>query len=152
MASSSFRRSDLRALVALSRPERRLLAQALLVLPVIRLVLRLRGYHRSKQALGNLVQLVAMPADPLLEATMVDRMVRVAAGRGPLASNCLSRSLTLWVLLRQHGIDAEVCLGVRRGAGDLDGHAWVEYLGRTLNDSADVRGRFALMHRPGPWA
>jgi Transglutaminase-like superfamily len=150
MASSSSRRSDLRAFVALSRPERRVLVEAVLVLPVVRLVLRLTGYRRSKQALGKLVPLAPTPADPVLPATMVDRMVRVAASRGPFASNCLSRSLTLWLLLRQHGIDAEVCLGVRRRTGDLDGHAWVEYLGRTLNDSADVRRRFAVMHRPGP--
>ena len=152
MASSGSRRSDLRAVIALSVSERRLLARALLVLPVVRVVLGLTSYRRSKQALGHLVRVAPTPPDPLLEASMVDRMVSVAARRGPLSSNCLSQSLTLWLLLRQHGVDAEVCLGVRRSAGDLEAHAWVEYLGRTINDSDDVRRRFAAMPRPDSWA
>jgi Transglutaminase-like superfamily len=152
MASSGSRRSDLRAVVALSVPERRLLTRALLILPAVRLVLGLTSYRRSKQALGHMVPVAPPPPDPLLEATMVERMVAVAARRCPVSSNCLSRSLTLWLLLRQHGVNAEVCLGVRRGAGELEGHAWVEYLGRTINDRDDVRRRFAAMPRPDTWA
>jgi hypothetical protein len=148
MASSGSRRSDLRAAIALSVPERRLLARALVILPVVRVLLGLTSYRRSKQALGHLVPVAPTPPDPLLAATMVDRMVTVAARRSPVPSNCLTQSLTRWLLLRQRGVDAEVCLGVRRGTGELEGHAWVEYRGRALNGSDDVRRRFAAMPRP----
>jgi Transglutaminase-like superfamily len=39
---------------------------------------------------------------------------------------CLPRALAAQAMLRRRGIAGRLCLGVRRAAGELDAHAWVE--------------------------
>jgi len=55
---------------------------------------------------------------------------------------CLTRSLALWSLLRDEGIESRVCFGARQVPAGLLAHAWVEVNGRVLNDDADVAQRF----------
>jgi len=49
-------------------------------------------------------------------------------------SNCLPRSLAIYVALRQQGADAVFCSGFRRKEGKLEGHAWVELDGFVLDE------------------
>ena len=65
----------------------------------------------------------------------------------PLAGNCLSRSLTLWWLLRRHGVAADVRLGVNLAEG-FAAHAWVEWQGQVLNDTPDVSSRYQPLEAP----
>lgn len=110
-------------------------------------LLRIAGYERLRRWGARLTPLLASPpADSWSVSIRTDRMVRMAAGRVPVASACLSRSLTLWLMLRIQGIESELYLGVRRGADELDAHAWVEHLGRPLNDTVDVHDRFTTIH------
>jgi len=39
---------------------------------------------------------------------------------------CLPRALAAHAMLRRRGIASQLCLGVKRGTGALDAHAWVE--------------------------
>ena len=152
MVWSGFRLTDVRAVAALSARERRLLAQAAMVLPVTGLLVKRAGYRRLHDALSRMVPVARAPADPLAEATTISRLVSLAADRGPVAATCLSQSLALWLLLRRHGVEADICLGVRGGSVHPHGHAWVEYQGRPLNEKVDVRNRFLVMNGPGPRA
>jgi hypothetical protein len=76
------------------------------------------------------------------------RLVDAAARRGPYSATCLPRSLTLWWLLRRRGIDSYLRIGVRKAAGRIEAHAWVELRGLVLNDQGDVSQRFAPFDRP----
>jgi hypothetical protein len=53
-------------------------------------------------------------------------------------------------MLRQRGLDADICLGVRGGKSHLDSHAWVEYRGQPLNNPDDVRDHFAVIDGARP--
>jgi hypothetical protein len=152
VAWSSFKAADLRAVAALPAQERRLLAQAMLIVPMIGVLVKLTGFRRLQHMLSRVVPIAPISGDPLIEAATINRLVSVAADRGPIPATCLSRSLALWVLLRRHGVEADVCLGVRGGIGRLHGHAWVEYRGQPLNETGDVRERFAVMDAPAPKA
>ena len=70
------------------------------------------------------------------------RVVAIAAGRGPVRATCLRRSLLLWWLLRRDGIETVVRVGVNHDDGSFNAHAWVEYLGRPVNDADDIALRF----------
>jgi hypothetical protein len=70
-------------------------------------------------------------------------LVDVAVHRGLYPGNCLSRSVTLWWLLRRRGIAGALQIGVRREGAILLAHAWVEHAGRPLNDSETVCARYA---------
>lgn len=52
-----------------------------------------------------------------------------------LRLTCLPRSLALCSLLRERGYPAEVKIGVRREAGQLLAHAWVELDGEALGET-----------------
>lgn len=57
---------------------------------------------------------------------LADRVRRwLAHGRGPWASSCLTRSLVLYAMLRQHGYRPTLSLGVDGDAHDFVAHAWV---------------------------
>ena len=71
------------------------------------------------------------------------------AARLPLPwARCLQRSLALCLWLRNQDVTAQLKIGVRRSGQSLEAHAWVEYLGRVINDSQRVTGDFVLMN-PG---
>jgi transglutaminase superfamily protein len=59
-----------------------------------------------------------------------------------IGGTCLVRSLTLWVLLLQVCIESDVLVGIRKRDGKIEGHAWVEYGGRPLNEDPAVTGTY----------
>jgi hypothetical protein len=58
--------------------------------------------------------------------------VRLAAHVVP--TRCLTRALALARLLGRRGIVTDLRIGVRTEDGRLEAHAWVESMGRVLND------------------
>ena len=66
-------------------------------------------------------------------------MVRVAASYGPYRAKCLPRSVALWTLLRRHGYDPQLQIGVRNGVRGFEAHAWVELDGIALGQNAADR-------------
>jgi hypothetical protein len=83
-----------------------------------------------------------------VRARQIVRMVRVARRYHRWWSNCLSHSLTLWVLLRREGIAADIRVGGRLRGGRFEAHAWVEWQGRALSEPGDDGGDFAVFDRP----
>lgn len=74
-------------------------------------------------------------------ADAVDAGLRVV----PMAPTCLRRSLTLSRELHRLGIDGTVHLGVRRRAGAVEAHAWVQIGDAVVNDDpAEVATYSAL--------
>ena len=136
----------------LSAAERSALAQALALLPLTALALRVVGFRRCQAMLARLAPVAASPPGRdevavLGQARAVARMVEAAARRGPYRATCLPRSLALWWLLRRRGIDGDLRIGVRKEPGRFEAHAWVELRGVVLNDRDDVRARFAAFDR-----
>ncbi len=82
------------------------------------------------------------PADDSDVARWV-RMIHRMGGR-PYGASCLDRSVFLWFLMRQRGLDGRIRVGVAFDGGRLDGHAWVEHNGVVLNDTQDVGDRFPV--------
>jgi hypothetical protein len=62
----------------------------------------------------------------------------------PFRGNCLSRSLTLWWLLRQQGLEGTLRIGTRFKDGQFQAHAWVEYDGQPLNEEPQVYYTFTV--------
>ena len=125
--------------------DRRVVVQAAWLLPVTSLQLRRRGLQAQLDRVE--AQGAAHRGEPHRphdadRAARIALLVAAVARNGVTRGGCLSRSITLIHLLLREGIDADLRLGVRKGA-DLEAHAWVEHLGRPLNDSADVTERYS---------
>lgn len=129
---------------ALPRDERRLLVVAAGALPIIAVGVRVMRLERVLSWLVRLAgrrDLVTDRAHTGVRAKRIRKVAGWATDHGLYRGNCLSQSLTLWWLLRRQGIESELRIGVRKHAGGLEAHAWVECLGEVLNDRADVRER-----------
>jgi hypothetical protein len=128
-------RSSLRALRSLSGRELGSLIRAWTYLLVADAALRFAAFPRVERLLaflsGGRRRQAALPASRL--ATLV-----TAAARHHLRPmTCLPRALALQALLRRNGIQADLRIGVRREAGSLQAHAWVENDGSPLGEPGE---------------
>lgn len=122
--------------------------QAMVLLPVVRVMLWTRGYGRT-------VRLLAAPQDVRGEkpgadipaaVTEIASAVTAVARLVPFRSRCLARSITIGWLSRRRGHHVDVLIGVAAPEGmHLPAHAWAEYRGTPLNDTPDVRDRYVVI-------
>jgi len=131
--------SRLERLRALTPTERRLLAEALALLPVATVSLRLVGLRRTQALLQRFLRESSLREG--IDAPAVARLVSIAARHGPVRATCLPASVALDSLLRRYGMRGRLRLGVRRHQGRLEAHAWIEHEGRPLLEPG-VHSRF----------
>ena len=75
--------------------------------------------------------------------------VRVAAANVPWRSDCFPQSIAGWMLLKHHGHNGAIHLGVERsGTDDLAGHAWLTCAEIVVTGGAEL-DRYAEIHRLG---
>lgn len=130
--------------------ERRLLIKAFALLPLTALGLRALSFSRMQSVMSGpafISKNVSAGENEQAQARLTARMVVIAANHGIYRASCLPRSLTLWSLLQRQGIESALRIGVRKAAGCLEAHAWVEHRGLPLNDSYDVCERFSAFDK-----
>ena len=147
--------SHLNKLRQLSWNDRWLLILSLLLLPFIHAALIVMGYSPLRKLLERLTSSKTtdkpvLETDNIRRAQHIAGIVSIAARRGLYKATCLRRSLLVWWFLRREGIPAHIRFGVRMLNGNLEAHAWLEYNGSILNDSAHVRERFQTLDRGLP--
>jgi hypothetical protein len=107
-------------------------------LPGLLRVLRvLKQTEDVNKVLKNLTVAVPNPQTlPLKTRQQIVRGIKwgLTLLRVRLGANCLPRSLAIYVALRQRGVPAVFCSGMRRVDGKLEGHAWVEVDGIVLDE------------------
>ena len=132
---------------ALDPASRRMFRRAVILLPLVRCSLRLRGYGKTFTSLQKRVrsQAAGLETRPeVREAVQLTcRMVRAAVHYSPIQFTCLEESLTLWYLLRGQGIPACLRIGVRKEKAEFEAHAWVEHGGEALNQLDALHHHYA---------
>lgn len=113
---------------ALNHDERRMLAQAFVLLPLIALGLRCLGLRRCQALLATFAPSPAPSgsSNPTSVIAAADYAVAVAAYRGLHQANCLQRSLVIWWLLRRARVTVELQIGARKDVNGFKAHAWIE--------------------------
>jgi Transglutaminase-like superfamily len=132
----------------LPRLERSLFFRGIFLLPVTAFALRCVGLHNTKQLMDSwrkrdATRATSNAAEKWRVANAARRMTEAASRHGVVRGSCLSKSIVLWHLLRLQGLEATVHVGGRKDGRLFEAHAWVELDGRTVNDTEDVRERFA---------
>lgn len=69
------------------------------------------------------------------------------AARLPVPNTCLYRALARYGLCARANVDVELRLGVRTGAEDLEGHAWVLRDGEPWLEPGEPPHEVTLAHR-----
>lgn len=126
----------LRRFNALERPARRLFVRASVLLPLISLSLRVRGFGKTQASLQRFLAVLNKTKNLSSSdlPALVARMVRAAGNHGLGHPTCLAESLALWWLLGREGIVSDLRVGVRRAGEKFEAHAWVECEGAVLNE------------------
>jgi hypothetical protein len=125
--------------------------RAALLLPLISVSLKVRGFRATQETLlrflGHPQQALQEDSARLLSdeqrARITVRMVNAAVRHVWRSSTCLEKSLALWRLLKRHGIASELRIGARKIDGKFEAHAWVERQGIAVNDPDDLHRHYA---------
>jgi len=132
---------------ALDPEARKLFERAALLLPLVALSLRLRGFKKTKESLEKRLRVLppgllrGEPAGATVERTAGS--IRAGVRYGLVRPTCLAESLTLWYLLQRQGVTTELRIGVRKMAQKFEAHAWVEFEGVALNQSEQQHRHYA---------
>src|SRR5258708_29195965 len=121
---------------ALEHPAQRLFLRSSVVLPLISISLRWRGFRKTKTSLQHFLSVPFGSRNPDAEARAIltAQIVRAASHQGIGDPSCLAVSLALWWLLALQGIASELRVGIRKDGGTFEAHAWVECGRATLDD------------------
>jgi len=122
---------------ALERPAQSLFLRALVLLPVVSLSLRWRGFRATQAALQRFLpnsKAKAKSPNAWERAKLTAHMVYAADRHGLVHPTCLALSLTLRWLLERQGIESHLRVGIRKENGKFEAHAWVERDGVALNE------------------
>ena len=127
----------LRRFSALERPAQELFLRAVVLLPLVALSLRWRGFKTTQAALQRFLSKANPESDAVLagkDVAVTARMVNAADRHGLVHPSCLAKSLTLWWLLGRQGIPSHLRIGIRKEKEKFEAHAWVECDGTALNE------------------
>jgi hypothetical protein len=127
----------LRRFSALERPAQELFLRAIVLLPLVALSLRWRGFRATQAALERFLSKANPEPDAPLaskDAALTALMVNAADRHGLVHPSCLAKSLTLWWLLGRQGIPSHLRIGIRKEKEKFEAHAWVECDGAALNE------------------
>ena len=136
----------LRRFSALERPAQELFLRAVVLLPLVTLSLRWRGFRETQGALQRFLSKANPEPDAALaikHAALIAHMVNAADRHGLVHPSCLSKSLTLWWLLGRQGIPSRLRIGIRKEKEKFAAHAWVERNGTALNEPDEPHHHYA---------
>jgi Transglutaminase-like superfamily len=143
----------LRRFNALERPARSLFLRGALLLPLVSLSLKLRGFRATQAALERFLKIPSIQRDSTEQRqrmALTVRMVQAAVRHGIGRPSCLEESLVLWWLLGRQGIAAELRIGIRKEQGKFGAHAWVERDGAALNQADGQHHHYAAFDAAFP--
>jgi len=118
-------RDKLRRFTQLSGADRWLLLRAAAWLAVARIMLVAMPFRRLAEKLSSSQKSASLEADPAVLSS-VSWAVAAAANNVPWRSDCFPQTIAARKLLRKHGYESTIHIGVERvGENDLAGHAWL---------------------------
>ena len=124
--------SNLDKLRALSFFEVLMLVVSVLTLPVVSLLLKLRGFRKTERIMALFSRLGIQSEASRIRVGQAARMVSIAAVRGPYKARCLEQALTVWWMLGLMGIRSTIRLGIYKSGEAVEAHAWVLHEGKIV--------------------
>ena len=148
----------LRRFSSLPTDARGIFLRAAVLLPVISISLKMRGFGATQKFLLGSLPIARQTSQQnsihnvgdLKRTELTSLMVNAAITHVWRASTCLEKSLALWWLLGRHGIACELRIGARKLDGKFEAHAWVERDGATLSDPQQQHRHYAAFDAAFP--
>lgn len=143
-------RRKLRAGRRLSAGDWRVMARAWFWLLLVDAGLRLLPFPRVQRVVPPVAHsLAGSPEETAAAIRRLRRLVDIAARNHLYPMTCLRRALVLQRMLAQAGIATKLQFGVRKEAGALAAHAWLEYDGQPIGQPEAIAARYAPLATVG---
>ena len=124
-----------------------LLLRAVAWLAIARIMLVVLPFRRLAARLSARSDFAQVEPDPEL-LQRIGRAVAIAANQVPWRSDCFPQTIAARMLLRRHGIESIVHIGVERvGDDELNGHAWLT-CGETVVTGGTELHRYIELYGP----
>lgn len=133
----------------LSPAQRSVVVEALVLIPVVSLALRVVGLARTLRMCDRYCGLVnARRTAGNLTAHECARLSARVAALPVLRARCLVRTFVLSLILARWRIASVICIGVAFAPPSrrFGAHAWLEIDGTPVNDREDVRLQYHILH------
>ena len=104
--------SNLDKLRPLSFLEGQMLVVSVLTLPVVSLLLKLRGFRKTERIMALYSRPGMRSEASPVRVGQAARMVSITAVRGPCKARCLEQAITVWWMLGLMGIKSTIMLGI----------------------------------------
>ncbi len=124
--------SNLDKLQALSFSEFLMLGVSVLTLPIVSVLLKLRGFRKTERIMALFSRLGMQSETSSVRVGQAARMVSIAAVRGPYKARCLEQAITVWWMLGLMGIRSTIRLGIYKSGESVEAHAWVLHEGQIV--------------------
>jgi Transglutaminase-like superfamily len=142
----------------LNAEARGIFLRAAVLLPVISVSLKMRGFRTTQKFVLRFPPLAHQASSrgssdirrDSERTQLTARMVNAAVRHAWRASTCLEKSLALFWLLRRQGIPSELRIGSRKLDGRFEAHAWVEREGVALNEPQQQHRHYATFDETFP--
>jgi hypothetical protein len=123
--------------------------RCIVLIAVVKLALRTLGFGRTIKWLRRRMAVTPeVPSSNVESVRRTEYVVAMAAAFYPGRALCLEQSLVLYYLLRRQGVPVKYCQGVQ--PQPFSAHAWVELLGKPINDVPEHVKLFARLPDPLP--
>jgi hypothetical protein len=132
-----FMTSRIRKFSRLSHDRKLLLCKAMIWLPLIAVMLRIRGFRRTLMKVQSRqvdLQEKFITDDGLNQARMFAQLIEIADRNSVFNARCLTKSIVLIKFLHDQSIGGQLVLGARKTGEQFGAHAWVEVQGTKIND------------------
>src|SRR5712672_862299 len=148
----------LRRFSSLPVDARGIFLRAAVLLPVISISLKMRGFGATQESLLRSFPIAPQTSpqdsihvvDDRKRTELTSRMINAAIRHVWRASTCLEKSLTLWWLLGRQGIACEMRIGARKQGGKFEAHAWLERDGVAVNEPQQEHRHYAAFDAAFP--
>ena len=118
------------------------LIEALLLAVFVRIGLRTAPYARLREWLERMARVKARTPSPVADVTWA----ACAAGRRIPGTTCLAEALVTYTMLRRHGHEPLLRIGVRQSDQRLlEAHAWVECNGQIVMGQIPQIADYAML-------
>ena len=130
---------------ALDAADKWLFLRAVAWLAVARIMLIAMPFRRLAEKLSSRKKSVSSEADPAVLSS-VTWAISAAANNVPWRSDCFPQTIAARKLLRKHGYESTIHIGVERvGDSDLAGHAWLT-CGEVVVTGGNDLDRYTELH------
>lgn len=142
-------KSVFRQFRALSHSDKLRFIRVVLLVPLVKIYLKIYGFKRTAERLKKTLPLVETSAEKAAQSfARHHHLLKLFYRLYPYDGLCLPVSMVFWRLLKSEGVTTDLHFGVRKRGAQIAAHSWIEYKGIALTAAADVGERYESFEIP----